>query len=133
MRTTVYACFGDCKLAGKAAAALLDHGLNHGDLSVVHGPTFGKVDGSGPLAKSVMGIGSGSGPDAAKTAVTRYLKTQGIDSELVARYEHTIQFGGAVLGATLPSGDVDESRAWTILDKYSGAHVRSYMNRPYAM
>ena len=125
MRTTVYACFGSHKLASRAAAGLVDHGLHDGDLSVVHGPTFGDVAGSGPLAESLKRIATEDGLDAAKIPLTRYFKIQGLGSEVVAYYEYTIQTGGAVLGATIPSFGVDEGRAWTIFDKFEGSHVTS--------
>jgi len=94
-------------------------------------PGFGLVVGGGALATAIVGIAASAGAGAAAGAMTGYLKDQGVESHVAAEYEHVIHNGGAVLGATIPSGDVDESRAWEILNKYAGQNVTSYASRPY--
>jgi hypothetical protein len=152
MKNTIYASFSDPKLAEKAAGALVDHGLKEEDLSLIEGhgmrlaernwsllvgatallvPGVGLVVGGGELACAILRLASTVEMEPTAAALTGYLKDQGIESQTVAAYEHTVISGGAVLGATLPSGTVDEGKAWEILSKFSGLHVTSYLNRPY--
>ena len=123
MKNTIYASFMDPKLAQKAANALSGHGLRSEDLSIISCRQF-----------NLIGVGSLVAAFAAKPGtevMTGFLKEQGIASELVATYELTVYRGGSILGATLPSGMLDEGQTWGILSKYSGLHVASYLNRPY--
>lgn len=138
MKNTIYASFRDTKLAHRAASALLDRGLKAEDLSIISGQDGGAIDGlsfevaaadvfgGGPLAKYLT---ASSSLDSSN--MIGFLKDQGIESEVVAIYESTVTHGGAILGATLPSGLLDEGQAWGILAKYAGMHVTSYINRPY--
>jgi len=94
-------------------------------------PGFGLVLGGGALATAIAGIAASAGAGAATGAMTGYLKDQGVESRVAAEYERVVNGGGAILGATIPSGDVDEACAWGILNKYAGQHVTSYVNKPY--
>ena len=94
-------------------------------------PGVGLVLGGGALAVAVAGFAATAGAGAAVGAMTGYLKDQGVESHVVASYEHAVTSGGAVLGATLPSGGVEEDVAWEVLTKYAGQNVTSYANKPY--
>jgi len=100
-------------------------------LAALFVPGVGLIVGGGALATAIAGVAGTMGAGAAAGALAGYLKDQGVESHIVAEYEHKINTGGAVLGATLPSGGVDEGHAWEILNKYAGQHVTSYENRPY--
>jgi hypothetical protein len=123
MKNTIYASFQDPKLAQKAANALLGHGLKTEDLAIISGREC-DLFGAGPLVHALS-------ISACAQEMTGFLRNQGIESHLVATYELTIYRGGAILGATLPSGNLDEGQTWGILAKYSGFNVTSYLNRPY--
>jgi hypothetical protein len=94
-------------------------------------PGLGLVVGGGALATAVAGVVGAAGAGAAAGAMTGFLKDQGVESPSVASYERAVRSGGAVLGATIPSGDVDEGIAWEILSKYAGQNVTCYVNKPY--
>ena len=120
--------------AGAGALSGLPWGVGLGTIAAIASlfvPGFGLVIGGGALATAIIGIAASAGAGAAAGALTGYLKDQGVPSHLVAEYEGTINAGGAILGATIPSGDVDESCAWEVLNKYAGTHVTSYINKPY--
>jgi hypothetical protein len=100
-------------------------------LAALFVPGVGLVVGGGALATAIVAMAASAGAGAAAGAMTGYLKDQGVESHIAAEYERMINTGGAVLGATLPSGGVDECQAWEVLNKYAGQHVTSYVNRPY--
>ena len=143
MKNTIYASFSDPKLAHKAAGALLDRGLREEDLSLIAGQEpleaskihlireAGLVIGGGALARAIADLSRSAKAESATSALMTYLREQGVESEIIAAYDYSITHGGAVLGATLPSGVVDEGYAWEVLSKYVNLHVTSYENRPY--
>ena len=102
-----------------------------GALEVLFVPGFGLVLGSGALASAIEAVAVTIGAGAAAAAMTGYLKNQGVERLYVSHYENAIQSGGAILGATLPSGAVDEGTAWVVLDKFAGMNVSSYISRTY--
>ena len=77
----------------------------------------------GLLATTVAGAGAG--------AVTGYLKDQGVDHAVAEHYENTILSGGALLAVTLPSGDVGEFEARSVIEKYGAINVNAYTPRGY--
>ncbi len=94
-------------------------------------PGVGLVIGGGALATAIVGLAASTGAGAGAGAVTGYLKDQGVDRHIADEYETVIQSGGAILGATMPSGNVEEGKAWEILTKYAGTRVTSYVNKAY--
>lgn len=121
-------------LAGSAALKGSAWGVGIGTVAAAASllvPGVGLVVGGGALATAIAGTAASAGAGAAGSVLTGYFKHQGADSQVAAEYERTIRLGGAVLGATLPSGGVDEGRAWEVLTKYAGQHVISHLDRPY--
>jgi len=108
--------------AGLGAAAIL---------ATMFVPGIGVVLGGGALASAIGAFLASAGAGAVVGGVTGYLKDQGVESKVAEIYNNAVIAGGAVLALTLPSGEVDEAAAWTILDKYAAQNVTSYSGRPY--
>jgi len=89
-------------------------------------PGVGFVIGGGALASAIGGAALAAGAGAVAGGVTGYLKEQGVPGDAAQRYHGTVEGGGAVLSVSLPSGDVDQATAETVLSKYGASDVNSY-------
>ncbi|MBA3726111.1 MAG: hypothetical protein H0W86_06575, partial [Armatimonadetes bacterium] len=58
--------------------------------------------------------------------VTGYLKDQGLPEHVATNYGEAFDRGGAILAVTLPSGDLDITKAESVLAKYGATNVGSY-------
>ncbi len=94
-------------------------------------PGFGLVVGGGALATAIAGLVATTGAGAIAGAVTGYLKDQGVDEHVATHYENAVTNGGALLAVTLPSGDVTEFEARTVLEKYGAENINAYATRGY--
>jgi hypothetical protein len=94
-------------------------------------PGFGLVLGGGALATALGGAAATAGAGTIAGAATGYLKDQGVDEHVAARYEDTVRSGGALLAVTVPSGPVDEPTATQLLEKYGGGSVVQAVSRGY--
>jgi len=94
-------------------------------------PGFGLVTGGGALAAAIGGLVASTGAGAIAGAVTGYLKDQGVDEHVATHYENAVTNGGALLAVTLPSGNVTEFEAQTVLEKYGAGNINSYATRGY--
>ncbi|AIE87267.1 hypothetical protein [Fimbriimonas ginsengisoli] len=94
-------------------------------------PGFGWVVGGGALATALAGVAASAGAGAVAGAVTGYLKDQGVEEHIAAHYDNTITGGGALLAVTVPSGNVSETDARRILDKYGATNINAYESRGY--
>jgi len=94
-------------------------------------PGFGLVIGGGALAAAIGGMVATTGAGAIAGAVTGYLKDQGVDEHVVTHYENAVTNGGALLAVTVPSGNVTEFEAQTVLEKYGAQNINSYATRGY--
>ena len=109
--------------AGIGAAKGAGWGLGLGavaGLACLFIPGVGLVIGGGALAVAIGAAAATTGAGAVAGAVTGYLKDQGFEEEDGVRYAEVVKNGGAILSLTLPSGDLDEPKAWEIIDKYNG-------------
>jgi len=100
-------------------------------LAAMFVPGVGVVIGGGALASAIGALAASTGAGVAAGAVTGYLKDQGVEAEVAEVYDNAIISGGAVLALTLPSGGVEESKAWEVLDKYGARNVTAHAGRPY--
>jgi len=116
--------------AAKGAAVGLGIGILAA-LAAVFVPGFGLILGGGALGTALGGAVATTGAGAVAGAVTGYLKDQGVDSTIATDYEKTINEGGALIEVNVPSGDVDEATARTVLSKYGAANVGTYAGKPY--
>jgi hypothetical protein len=115
--------------AGAGAVKGAGIGLGVGALAALAAlmvPGFGLVVGGGALAAALGGVAATAGAGAAAGAVTGYLKDQGMEDHVVTDYSDAVTSGGALLAVHLPSGDVDEATARTVLDKYGATNVNTY-------
>ncbi len=98
-------------------------------------PGVGLVIGGGALAMALGGAAATTGAGALAGAVTGYLKDQGFEESEANRYSAIVEGGGAMIYLALPSGDVDEPKAWEIIDKYSGTAMtpRETVQVPYVV
>lgn len=94
-------------------------------------PGFGLVIGGGALAAAIGGMVATTGAGAIAGAVTGYLKDQGMDEHVISHYENVVTNGGAILAVTIPSGNVSEFDAQTVLEKYGATQINSYAARGY--
>lgn len=91
-----------------------------GALAALTIPGLGLVIGAGALATAVGGAAAAG---AAAGGLVGYLKDQGMGEEVAAQYHARIATGGAILALQLPSGDLDEKVAESLLVKYEAAGV----------
>lgn len=89
-------------------------------------PGFGLIIGGGALAIALGGMAATTGAGAIAGAVTGYLKDQGMAGELAEQYGTMVAEGGALLSVTVPSGEVDEATARSILGKYAANEVTTH-------
>lgn len=111
--------------AAYGAAKGLTYGTGIGLLGVIAAmavPGVGLVIGAGALAAAVAGTAAAG---AAAGGIMGYLKDQGMGGDLAAEYHARIAAGGAVLALQLPTGDLDERTAESLLTKYGAAGVFS--------
>ncbi len=95
-------------------------------------PGVGLVLGGGALA---MAFAGGAGTIAAGVAaggVVGYLKDQGVTTDLAATYSDDLGRGGAILGVTVPTGNLTAEDAEAMLVKY-GAITVSTLNKEQAI
>ena len=83
-------------------------------------PGVGLVAGAGALAAAIAGTAA---VGAAAGGVVGYLKDQGMGPDVAAAYHARIEAGGALLSLHLPTGDLDERTAESLLVKYDAADV----------
>jgi hypothetical protein len=55
----------------------------------------------------------------------------GVDDQVASDYSETVQSGGAIVSVSVPSGDVSEDEARSILNKYAATNVNGYASRGY--
>ena len=109
--------------AAYGAAKGLTFGTGLGLLGVMAAlmvPGVGLVVGAGALAAAV---GSAAAAGAVGGGVLGYLKDQGMGGDMAAEYHARIAAGGAILALQLPTGDLDERTAESLLTKYDAAGV----------
>lgn len=173
MRNNIFATLPDTESATKAVGALLDHGVQPIDMSVLmktmpviegeaqdlreHAqkgitvttvgdattgamkgagiglglgavaaiasvalPGVGIVLGGGALATAIAGLAGATAAGAVAGGVTGYLVDQGVEPHHVQSFTSTVETGGALIGVTCPSGDVDGFHIRNLLEKYGG-------------
>jgi hypothetical protein len=94
-------------------------------------PGVGLVLGGGALAAGLGAVAASAGAGAVAGAVTGYLKDQGVDEHVAHHYETTIGAGGALIAVTVPSGEVSEEEARSVIDKYGATQVNAYASKTY--
>lgn len=115
--------------AGEGAVKGTGIGLGVGilaSLAALTIPGVGLVLGGGALAAALGATALTAGAGAIAGGATGYLKDQGVPHEAAERYHGTVAGGGAVLSINVPSGDVDQATAESILSKYGAADVNAY-------
>ncbi len=115
--------------AGEGAVKGTGIGLGVGilaSLAALTIPGIGLVLGGGALAAALGATALTAGAGAIAGGATGYLKDQGVPHEAAERYHGTVAGGGAVLSINVPSGDVDQATAESVLSKYGAADVNTY-------
>lgn len=115
--------------AGEGAVKGTGIGLGVGilaSLAALMVPGVGLVLGGGALAAALGATALTAGAGAIAGGATGYLKDQGVPHEAAERYHGTVAGGGAVLSINVPSGDVDQATAESVLSKYGAADVSAY-------
>ena len=115
--------------AGEGAVKGTGIGLGVGilaSLAALTIPGIGLVLGGGALAAALGATALTAGAGAIAGGATGYLKDQGVPHDAAERYHGTVAGGGAVLSINLPSGDVDQATAESVLSKYGAADVNAY-------
>ena len=109
--------------AAYGAAKGLTFGAGLGILGAIAAlliPGVGVVVGAGALATAIAGTAAAG---AATGGLVGYLKDQGMGADVAARYHARIEAGGAILALALPTGDLDERIAESLLTKYHAEGV----------
>ena len=109
--------------AAMGAAKGLTFGMGLGMAGAVASlliPGVGLVLGAGALATLIAG---GAAAGAATGGIVGYLKDQGMGDEVAVAYQNRIATGGAVLALQIPTGDIDETTAESLLVKYGAVGV----------
>lgn len=91
-----------------------------GALATLFVPGVGWVVGGGALATI---IASTAAAGTVTGGVVGYLKDQGMGDEVAATYQSRIVAGGAVLSLQVPTGDISEIEAESLLIKYGAEGV----------
>jgi len=115
--------------AGEGAVKGTGIGLGVGilaSLAALTIPGVGLVLGGGALAAALGATALTAGAGAIAGGATGFLKDQGVPHEAADRYHGTVAGGGAVLSINVPSGDVDQATAESVLAKYGAADVNAY-------
>ena len=115
--------------AGEGAVKGTGIGLGVGilaSLAALTIPGIGLVLGGGALAAALGATALTAGAGAIAGGATGYLKDQGVPHDAAERYHGTVAGGGAVLSINLPSGDVDQATAESVLSKYGAADMNAY-------
>ena len=115
--------------AGEGAVKGTGIGLGVGilaSLAALTIPGIGLVLGGGALAAALGATALTAGAGAIAGGATGFLKDQGVPHEAAERYHGTVTGGGAVLSVNVPSGDVDQATAESVLSKYGAADVNAY-------
>jgi len=115
--------------AGEGAVKGTGIGLGVGilaSLAALTIPGIGLVLGGGALAAALGATALTAGAGAIAGGATGYLKDQGVPHEAAERYYSTVSGGGAVLSINVPSGDVDQATAESVLSKYGAGDVNAY-------
>ena len=115
--------------AGEGAVKGTGIGLGVGilaSLAALTIPGVGLVLGGGALAAALGATALTAGAGAVAGGATGYLKDQGVPHEAAERYHGTVAGGGAVLSVNIPSGDVDQATAESVLSKYGASDVNAY-------
>lgn len=109
--------------AAMGAAKGLSFGMGLGMLGAIAAllvPGVGLVVGAGALATA---IGATAAAGAATGGIVGYLKDQGMGDEVAAQYHARVAAGGAILSLHVPTGDLDEKIAESLLVKYEAVGV----------
>jgi len=115
--------------AGEGAVKGTGIGLGVGilaSLAALTIPGIGLVLGGGALAAALGATALTAGAGAIAGGATGYLKDQGVPHDAAERYYGTVAGGGAVLSINIPSGDVDQATAESVLSKYGAADMNAY-------
>ena len=178
MRTQIYASFDHADAARNAVGALLDHGAQKEDISLVlpgapdgkgvdsadHGittttgsdaavgaakgagiglgigalaavasvlvPGIGLIAGGGALALALSGAAATTAAGALTGGVAGYLQDQGVPEDIAGHLESSIRAGGAFLSILVPSGDVHQGLAMSLLAKYGDTGHEVWTSEP---
>lgn len=109
--------------AAMGAAKGLSFGMGLGIIGAIATlfvPGVGLVVGGGALASI---IASTAAAGAATGGVIGYLKDQGMGEEVAAAYQARVAAGGAILALQVPTGDITEVEAESLLVKYGALGV----------
>jgi hypothetical protein len=109
--------------AAMGAAKGLSFGMGLGILGAIAAmfvPGVGLVVGGGALATLIAGTAAAG---AATGGVVGYLKDQGMGEEVAAAYHAKVAAGGAILALQVPTGDISEMEAESLLLKYGASGV----------
>lgn len=110
--------------AGALAGAGIGAGLGAlAALGTLFIPGVGLVLGGGALATALAGAAGAAAAGAVAGGATGYLMDMGVDADTARSYNETVSGGGAIIGLSLPSGDVDEAEAREVLAKYNATNV----------
>jgi len=107
--------------AGATTGSVVGLGLGAlAALSAITIPGVGLVLGWGVLASALGAVAASAGGGAIVGGLTGYLKDQGMSETFAVKSEEYVGAGGAMVSIVVPSGDVSEGLAATILAKYGG-------------
>ena len=116
--------------AGAAKGAGIGLGLGiAAALASIFIPGLGLVVGGGALALALGGAAGATAAGAVAGGVTGYLKDQGISDDAIASYTADYEAGGAILGVTVTSNNVDETTAQQIISKYGGDNITKHNSK----
>src|SRR5205085_1717329 len=135
MSNTLYATFSSPEAAEKAAGALLDHGVQPEDLSVVRKHSEGFTPITAPTATASNVLLENQSPIGGSVYGTEPIierdEDMGVDDQIATEYGDAIEEGGAILAVSVPSGQVEEAEVSAILSKYAATNVNRYEARTY--
>ncbi len=99
-------------------------------LASVMVPGIGLVVGGGALAMALGGAAATTAAGAITGSVAGYLQDQGVPDDIAGVAESSIQAGGAFLSILVPSGDVQQGLAMSILAKYGDTGHEVWTSEP---
>lgn len=115
---------------GAVAGAGVGLGLGAlGALAALAVPGFGLVFGGGALAAALAGVAGATAAGAALGAMVGYLQELGVPEPVIQRFSRGVEDGGALVGVSVPSNNVDrEFATWTL--RHYGALDCEYFPAP---
>lgn len=109
--------------AGAATGAGVGLGLGVlAGLAALLIPGVGFVAGGGALATAIASAAGTTVAGALVGGVTGFLKDQGMPAEAAERLHGAVDEGGAIIGISLPPGEMDQAQVRQILTKYNATH-----------